>query len=187
MRKSILFVVMIVLLAWGAAFAAEPSYSFIEAGVVDIDANTSSLDSDGWFAGFSIGFKHFHIPGQYQNTSGSGGTGDTTTWNLGVGWHGLLGERADVVIEASYLDVDVETLVGKIGDNGVLGSGGVRWRIIKWFEINGFVDYIDLSDGGNETGWRGNALFNIGPVSIGLGYRSFDVDIATAYLRWNFR
>ena len=185
MRKLIPFVLFL-FVSYGAVHAAEPGYAFIEAGAIDIDAKTSELESDGWFAGFSLGFKHFHIPGQYSKTSGSGGVGDTKKWNVGVGWHGLFGERADLVIEASYLDVRIDTSDGRVNDDGLLASGGVRWRIIKIFEINGFVDYVDLSDRGSDTGWRANMLFNIGPVGIGLGYQSMDADIASAYLRWNF-
>jgi hypothetical protein len=185
MRRLIPFVA-IALTTCGAVHAAEPGYAFIEGGAVDIDARTSELESDGWFVGFSAGFKHFHIPGQFLQTSGSAGVGDTKKWNIGVGWHGLLGEKADVVVEASYLDVRVDTLSERANDDGLLASGGVRWRIVKVFEINGFVDYVNLSDRGSDTGWRANILFNIGPVGIGLGYQSMEADIASAYLRWNF-
>ncbi len=187
MRKTVLLVITTAIVAGGSVFAAEPSYSFIEAGGIDVDFSTSELESDGWFAGFSADSKHFHGFGQYSDTSGVAGIGDTRAWNLGGGWHGLFGERADLVLEASYIDVTVETGSGKVGDNGLLGSGGVRWRIIKFFEINGFVNYLNLSDAGSDTGYEINALLYLGPIGIGAGWASMDVDTATVYLRWNFK
>ena len=187
MRKIVLLVITTALVAAGPAFAAEPSYSYIEAGGIDRDFSTDDLESDGWFAGFSFGTKHFHFLGEYSDTSGTGGIGDTTTWGLGVGWHGLFGERADLVIEANYVDVDVRTVLGKVGDDGLLGRGGVRWRMIKWFELNGFVNYLNLDDAGSDSGYEINALFYFGPVGVGAGWASADVDTATVYFRWNFK
>ena len=99
---------MIVLCVSSLALAQEkepPKWSYIEAGWIDFspDANPSpaspsSSSSDGWYAGGSAGlFKMFHIYAEYDDV------GDYTFWNAGFGWHGLLGDPADL-----YVAGDVE-------------------------------------------------------------------------------
>ena len=146
------------------------------------------LSSDGWFAEVSFGARNFHVIGSYADLSGDGNSGDTTQWNLGLGWHALLGQNADLVVEARYVNVDLETgtVLGTISDSGYLVRAGARWRFIRVLELNGFVNYIDLSDGSNTTG-EVNLLAYLGPIGLGVGYESDgDADVATAYVRWNF-
>ena len=195
MRKTHWVAITMLVLAAGTATAAEPSYTYLEGGYVDVGADLDLdldldilglVETDGWFAGFSFRLANFHFIGNYEKISGVLDFSDTTTWNAGAGWHGLLGRRADLVIEASYIDFTMDTPDGKISENGYLGTGGIRWRLVKWFEINGFVNYTDLDVATGGTSYEINAVFYLGPINLGLGYKTNDVEIAAAYLRWNF-
>ena len=73
-------------------------WTYVEAGYMDLDAGSvtgvNDLESDGYFIGGSFGFKMLHIIGQWDNTDGD--NFEERRYDLGVGWHGLLGDRADI-------------------------------------------------------------------------------------------
>ena len=182
MRKmspcAILVAVMILLPV--LSVGEEPNYKFVEGGGIDIDPDGSLGSQDGWFAGGSFGMKHFQVFAEYQNVS------DITQWFVGAGWHGLLGEKADVVAEASYVDVEVDTGLGKISEDGYRLTGGVRWQLLKWFELNGFANYTDLDNSSSDTSVEANVIFTIAFLGLGAGYEVGDADVARVFIRFNF-
>jgi hypothetical protein len=180
-----------------AALAVGPNYSFVEAGYIDVDVDVDTVDldgiddsGDGWFVGGSFGSKRWHIFGEYQEGDlGSGASKlDQERWFVGAGWHGLLGERADLVVEVAYLDVGFDVGDSKVSDDGFRGSAGVRWVPVKLFELNGFYNYADLSDLRTaDESWEVNAILNIWRIGLGLGYEEFDdTEDLRAFVRFNF-
>jgi hypothetical protein len=167
----------------GLASAAAPNYSYVEVGYNDVDIEGESLD--GFFAGASFGGKNFHVFGRYNDNDAD--LIDITTWWLGGGWHGGLGEKADVIAEVAYLDTSVDVLsLGDASDSGYFARGGVRWRLIKLFEIGGWVRYQDIADD-TDTGYELNAIFNVWRIGIGLGYEDIsDAETLNAFVRFNF-
>jgi hypothetical protein len=174
--STIVVGIVSVLLACGVSHAQSdapaPRYTFVEGGWLYVDPDGASSDN-GWFAGVSIGLaKSFQVFGEY------GDPGDFESWNVGGGWHGLLGRRADLVAQASYVDAEF--------DDGFRLQFGVRWMVIRPLEINGFLNYTDL-DLTDSTAVAVNGIFHFGKiVGVGAGYEAGDDgDTARAFVRFN--
>ena len=184
----------------GLALAADsdkpaPKWSYVEAGYIDFGPDTASgLSTDeGWYAGGSAGIAMFHIFAEYDDI------GDYTLWNAGFGWHGLLGEPADLYFQAQWNDVEIDTVGNSVSDDGYEVSAGVRWKILKWLEVKGQANWAD-SDLSDEWSGEVGILFSILNDRLGFGAdyeyadvepsaqlaNSYNTDTLRAYVRWSF-
>ena len=152
--------------------AATPSYKFAEVGWLWIDPDGAGSES-GVFLGGSWGTRRLQFFAEY------GDPGDPEIWNIGAGWHGLLGDKADVVAEIAYVDAEV--------DDGFRIAGGVRWMVLERLEINGFLTYSDL-DLLDTTGLSVGGIWDFTRrLGVGGTFEFGDnVDTARAFLRFNF-
>ena len=194
------------------AHAEAPKYSFgqISYAFIDIDHEEFDQGSGGAIAG-SYGFDNFQIFGgwgtstldyKYDDSSPTDAivneSIDFTEWVVGGGWHGLLGEPADLVIDFGYLNQrvggDIET-DEKTSFQGYFLDAGIRWRIVKFFEVNAFYTWADLDEPrGAYSTYELNALGYIGRVVVGVGYEKRawddddigDWDVGTVFVRYNF-
>jgi hypothetical protein len=159
-----------------------PKWSYIEAGYMDFNPD-EGLNDDGWYAGGSAKIAMFHIFAEYDDI------GDYTFWNAGFGWHGLLGQPADLYFQAQWNDIEVDTGNVSVSDDGYELSAGVRWKILKWLEVKGQANWADYSDSGDE--WQGEVgvLFSILNDRLGFGADYFlgeNSDTLRGYIRWSF-
>ena len=94
MRRTWPLALVILLVAVGPVCAQEaPRWGYVEAGYIDFSPDEGDSDN-GVFGGVSFGiFKMFHVVAEYDDV------GDFSFWNAGGGWHGLLGEQADLFEE----------------------------------------------------------------------------------------
>ena len=174
-RFRLVLMLGVLLMVPMAAFALDsPSYKFIEGGYIEEDGSSSDSE-DGWFAGAMYGGKRWHGFVEYDDIS------DIELVFIGGGWHGLLGEKADVVAQISYLDV---SLSGGSDEDGYRATGGVRWQLLKFLEIGGFFHYTDLDD--SDEAFELRAVGNIGRFGIGASYETNDVDVTKVFVRWSF-
>jgi hypothetical protein len=100
----------------------KPKWSYVEAGYMDFNPD-NGLSDNGWFGGGSAGIAMFHVFAEYDDI------GDYTFWNAGFGWHGLLGDPADLYFQAQWNDVQVDS--SNVSDDGYEVSAGVRWKISR--------------------------------------------------------
>jgi hypothetical protein len=185
--------------------AEAPKYSFAQVSYAFIDIDEEDFDkgSGGAIMG-SYGFDNFQVFGGWGTSSLDFIDGmdsysvDVDDWMVGGGWHGALGEPADLVIDFGYLNTklggDIDTDV-KNDLQGYFADIGFRWRIIKPFEIDAFYTYSDLDMplGASNT-YQLNALGYIGRVVVGVGYqnRSWneedlgDWNVGSVFVRYNF-
>ena len=171
-----------------AAFASsddKPNYRYLEGGYLNVDTEDLSKSGDNAFVGGAFGWKHIHIIGY-----GSGGDAgpDVTQqyWRLGAGWHGLLGDKADVVAEWYHVEQQIDPPGPKQDDTGYRITGGVRWVPFKLLELDGFANYNDVTDK-SDTSWEGRAIVNIWRLGFGADYEKFDnSDQWNAFVRFNF-
>lgn len=177
-----------------SALAVGPNYNFIEAGYIDLDVDDVDvgeiIDSgDGWFLGLALGSPRWHFIGEYQSEDldgDMGGSFERTTWWAGLGWHGLLGEKGDLVADVAYIDTEVEIIGGKNKDDGYRAAAGVRYLPVRIFEVNGFFNYTDLDTAGSDESWEVNALLSLGQFAIGAGWEQFeDTQNLRAFIRLN--
>jgi hypothetical protein len=165
------------------AQAAEPPWTFVEGGYLVNDPDISGSDTgDNWFLGGSFGAKSFHVFAEYVQGDFVDGV-DNANWKLGAGWHGLLGEPADLVADVVYLKND-----DPFDDSGWGASFGVRWRIIKLFEVAGFANYVDFSDLDSDTTGELQALLYVWRIGIGAKWEGGGdlADQYAAFIRFNF-
>lgn len=170
MRKAALLTAMILLTPL-PAFAQSPHYTFVEVGWLQADPDGGSSE-DGWFAGGSVGLSHSQFFAEYDDLSSS------EAWELGGGWHGLLGDRADLVAQVSFADFESE--------DGFKITGGVRWMLLERLEVNGFVNYLDV-DSSDDTSLEINAIWNFAKrFGVGGDYEDGDeLNWLRAFVRFN--
>jgi hypothetical protein len=182
----------------GATLAADekyPQWTYVEGGYLAVDVDNLSESGDNYFLGGSFGIgKNFHLIGSYTDGDLSD-TVDQTTWRLGGGWNGGLGEKMDLVGELYWVDNETESsgpVSVTVSDDGYGATFGVRWRIIPLFELDGFLNYTDLDIAGDQTGWEARGILNIWKIGIGASYQIIDADNSDAdqynvFARFNFR
>jgi hypothetical protein len=144
--QKILPIVAVVFLT-GAVHAQTVSWNYAEGGWGTVDPDGGSRE-DGWFVGGSgaLGKVPIHIFGEYSDF------GQLEIWQAGAGWHGLLGERADLFADGAFYDTDV--------DNGFRIRFGVRWMVTKRFELNGNLAWTDLDLSDNASA-AVNVIFDV--------------------------
>jgi len=178
MKYLLVFVAILVAPSLVLAQDEAPKWSYVEAGWIDFNPD-EGLSDDGWFAGGSMKlFKNFHLLAEYDDI------GDYTFWNAGGGWHGLLGEKADVFAQVMWANVQVDD--DDIDEDGYDVQAGVRWRLIKWLELLGQVNWVDYGDAGDDTTGQIGALFTFKRIGIGANWETGDADTARAFVRFSF-
>ena len=173
----------LMMLVCTVALAQSPGYGYIEGGYLNVNPDDFSGSGDNWYAEGSMGlFKNFHLSARYINGNYADNV-DLTTWHFAAGWHGLLGEKADVVAEATWTDQEIQNN----SDNAPGLTAGVRWRPIKFFEGDGFVHWQNFNDAGSQDSYELRAIFNIWRLGFGAaGTTSSNDSRYNAFVRFNF-
>jgi hypothetical protein len=170
-RLSLL--VALVLLA-GAAQAQTVRWTYVEGGWTTLDPDRGSREN-GWFVGgaFDLGKVPIHLFGEYNDID------RLDIWKVGGGWHGLLGERADLFADGAFYDADYE--------DGFQVRFGARWMVAERFELNGYLSWVDLDFGDNKSA-AVNGIFNFAKsLGVGGGFEWGDeFSTARAFVRFTF-
>jgi hypothetical protein len=153
--------------------AAEPRYTYVEGGLLRVNPDGGSA-RNGAFLGGSFALAGFHFFGELF---------DVGSWEgieLGGGWHGLLGEAADLVARASYANADVE--------DGFRLSGGARWMVSPIVELNGFYHWSSFDELSSSSLELGGLWEFVPRLSLGVGYTLGNRnDVLRAYVRFSFK
>ncbi len=174
---------------------AKPNYSLLEVGYneVDVDGLGSggglSDEGDGGYVAAGFGFlKRFHVFGRYVSNNTDTFDADLNNTTLGGGWHGMLGEKADLIVDAAWVDQEFDPAGSfKLTDSGYFVRVGARWRPIKLFEVGGWVRYQDVGDFDSGEVFEANAILNLWRIGIGLGAEvEDDIETYSAFARFNF-
>lgn len=176
-------VVFLFALAGSAAVAQEPNYGYIEGGYLRVDPDDFSGSGDNWYALGSMGlFKNFQLSAKYVSGDYADNV-DLKVWQFAGGWHGLLGEKADVVAEATWTDQEIDD----DSDDGFGLTAGARWRMVKAFELDGFVHWTDFGDAGSQDSYEARAILDIWRIGLG-GSATFSGEDTqySAFIRFNF-
>jgi hypothetical protein len=160
----------------GVTLAQEPNYNLIEGGWWNFNPDEVRSE-DGYFLGGLVELKSRSM--RFQLTAEIGRLGSSTTWELGGGWHGLLGKRADLVANGSWVDLDRE--------DGFKVAIGVRWMTLRRIELNGFLNYANL-DFSNTASAEVNGIWDFARRwGVGGGYEQGDDRAVTrVFLRFHF-
>jgi hypothetical protein len=171
------------LLAFSLAAAAEaPSYSYIQAGYVEIDLDNSfgDIDGNGFTAGGSVPLSdQWHVFAGYSSSDFDFNV-DIDEFTIGGGWHRAITGRTDFVAELGYVRADASTNGFSIDDNGLAAGVGVRSMLRDNLELFGSINHVELDEAGGGTSVGGGLWYIVsGNLALGLA-AEFDDD-ATAY------
>src|SRR5262245_47340585 len=105
--KVLVFGLVLMALSPLPARAEGPVWTYAEAGYLNVDVDNLSDSGDNYFLGASFGLKWFHVNG-YLTKGDLGPDVEQELWRIGLGWHGLLGDRADLLAEAASRHFSVD-------------------------------------------------------------------------------
>ena len=167
------------------------SYSYADLAYVstDIDGIDDELDGVGLRGSIELAEQLFVYAGySNQSTSIFGTDVDFEQLNLGVGYAWPINTGTDVYGKIGYVQAEADARGFDVDDDGYEMVVGLRGRLVEQLELEGSLNYVDLSDSGDDT-------------SLGLGARWYfteqfaggveglfgdDADTYGIYVRWDF-
>lgn len=131
------------------------NYTYVEGAYVNTDFDDFNEDVDGFAlrGSFEITDQVFLFAG-YSDQSASlfGDDFDTNVLNLGVGYAFPIATRTDLYGKLGYVQAEFDFPgPGDADDDGYLLAFGVRSRVVDQLELEGSLNYVDLSDLGDDT------------------------------------
>ena len=190
LRSTMLFILFAFT---GAVYADDFSYNSVTLGYgqADFDDIDADGDSIGAELSFEVGESFFVFAGYgvADLDDDFGNSADVDSWNAGLGYHMDLSESVDLVTSLAYEYVDISVPgFGSADDNGIGLGLGLRVAASESFELNAGINYVDYSDGGDDTSFGVGALYNFNDTfSAGIsGDFGDDVNVYTIGGRFYF-
>lgn len=174
-----------------ATQAEEISYSYLEAGYVNVDVDDFDEDVDGFLlrGSFEITENAFLFAGYSDLMATINGFDiDFTDIELGAGYAWPLSNTASLYGKISYVNSEAEAFGESLDDDGYGLAAGVRGLVAPSFELEGYISYVDLSDLGDNTAFGAAARYYFMP-QFALGVEAVFDDDATSYgigFRWHW-
>ena len=142
------------------------SYSYLDLAYVntDIDGVDEDLDGFGLRGSLEVADNIFLFAGYAdQSASVFGSDIDYQAYDIGGGYAWSFAPAADVYGRIAYVKAELDFPGGDVDDDGYSLGVGMRGRVAQQFELEGALNYVDDSDGGDDT-------------SLGLGARWYFTD-----------
>lgn len=174
-----------------AVGAEEISYNHLDVGYVRVDVDDFSEDADGFLLGgsFELGENAFLFGGYRDLSADVGGFDiDISDYEFGVGYAWPVGRASSLYGKLSYVSAEADSFGISVDDDGYGLGIGLRTRATDNVELEGYVDYVDLDDLGDETSFGAAARFFVTP-QFALGAEVVFGDDSTTYgagLRWHW-
>lgn len=137
----------------GNVLANELKYDYAELRYVDAEVDVAGGDVDG--DGFAIDGSfaltdNVHLFGGYQSLDFDFDI-DLNAFEIGAGWNQSIRPGTDFVARLSYIDGEVETVIGDADDSGFGLAAGFRHVFMPEFEGAAFLKHTDLDESGGDT------------------------------------
>lgn len=179
---------ILVLLVFSASASAEGfDYNYFSLGYGTMEFDDVNVDGDGFgLAGSYAINEDFHVFAGYQSAGLDFGI-DASTFGAGIGYNTELSPVVDAFARLSYQYVELDAPgLGGVDDNG-LGFGlGLRFAASDVLELNAGIDYVDLSDSGDDTAFSLGGLYDFtDSFALGLG-GSWSDDVSSYTLSGRF-
>jgi len=163
------------------------SYTYVEAAYVETDIDGISSNADGYALRGSIGITDnvFMFAGYADQSISSF---DIETYNVGAGYAWPISSRTDLYGKVSYVKAEASGFGLSVDDDGFGLGIGVRHLVSDRFELEAAVNYVDLSDSGDDTALGIGARWHF-TSQFSLGAEASFADDANSYgvgLRWSF-
>lgn len=178
------------LLAISASASAQGfDYNYFELGYSSIDVDVASVDGDGVSLGGSFAINpDFHVFAGYT-TGDLDFNVDYTGWNAGIGYNTELSDKVDAYARLSYEYAEIDApIFGSVDDSGYGFSVGLRFAASQEVELGAAINYVDLGDSGDDTGFEASALYRFTDAfALGLvGDWGDDISVYTLVGRFYF-
>lgn len=154
-----------VLLFATSAQAGTFSYTYLEAGYVDVefDYGVADVDGDGFgIAGSAAINENFHVFGQYSALEANDFDADQDDLTLGLGLNTPLNETVDLYGRLGWHQTEWESGGFTDDDDGFVAFVGIRALPAEQFEFNADISHIAVGDDDTRFGLGG--LFNVTPA-----------------------
>lgn len=180
-----------------ATQAEDVSYNYVNAAYARVDIDDSDEDADGFLlrAAFEVTDDIFVFGGYSDLTIDLtdfdvflSETIDLRKYEFGVGYAWPVGNASSLYGKLSYVSTEAEFFGGSVDDDGYGLALGLRTRPAVNVELEGYVDYVDLSDLGDETSFGAAARFFVTP-QFALGAEAVFGEDSTSFgagLRWHW-
>jgi hypothetical protein len=167
------------------------SYSYVDLAYINTDIDQFDQDVDGFAlrGSLEITDQVFLFAGYTdQSTSIFDNDLDVQTFGLGVGYAWPIAPSTDLYGKIGYVKTEADYDRFNADDDGYSLGVGLRGRVADQFELEGALNYVDLSDSGDDTslGLAGRWFFT---EQFALGVEAAFGDDANTYgvgIRWNF-
>jgi hypothetical protein len=179
-----------------AAAADNVSYSYADLAYVTTDIDGVDEELDGFALRGSVEITdQVFLFGSYTDQSADAGGADVdfATYTLGGGYAWSLSSNADLYGKLGYVSSEVEVSVPGLGgfsvdDDGFMLGMGLRGRVSPQFELEGAVNYLDYSEGGDDTSLGAAARWFFTDQFSAVAEGEFGDDVTTygIGMRWNF-
>lgn len=144
---------LVLLLAFSTASYADGfDYNYVELGYGILDFDDINVDGDGFGIGGSFAINpDIHVFAGYQSAGLDFGV-DVSSFAAGIGYNTELSPTVDAVARLSYQYVDVDAPgFSSVDDNGFGLGVGLRFAATDVLELTAGIEYVDFSDGGDDT------------------------------------
>ena len=168
--------------------SAEFNYTYLEVSYDehDFDLGNASVDGDGITLSGSFELTDdWHIYTSYSQADLDFGI-DVDTWAVGAGYVYPLKDGIDLYGRVLYVDQNVDAGPANADDDGLAVQGRIRARINDQFELEGGLQYVDVSD--SDISVQGSARYNFSDqFSAGIGITlAGDTDGININARYSF-
>jgi len=168
--------------------SAEFNYTYLEVSYDehDFDLGNASVDGDGITLSGSFELTDdWHIYTSYSQADLDFGI-DVDTWAVGAGYVYPLKDGIDLYGRVLYVDQNVDAGPANADDDGLAVQGRIRARINDQFELEGGLQYVDVSD--SDISVQGSARYNFSDqFSAGIGITlAGDTDGISINARYSF-
>lgn len=170
-----------------ASQAEGPSYSYVEGGYVITDVDGIGSDADGFLIRGSVELTDdFFLFAGYVDQDISGV--DLKQYSVGAGYAWSATDTTDLYGKVGYAKAEADYMGFGIDDDGYSLGIGVRSFVMEKLELEASVNYVDLSDSGDDTTFGAGARWYF-TEQFAMGIEAGVGDDATSYgigLRWSF-
>jgi hypothetical protein len=136
------------------------NYSYVELGYDETDFDLGPFDVDGDGLTLAGSFEindEWHAYASYGSSDLDFGI-DVDTWTLGAGYVFPLKEDVDLYGRVLYVDVSVDAGPAAADDDGLGLQFRIRTRVTDEFELEGGIQYVDVSD--SDTSLQASARYH---------------------------
>lgn len=169
------------------AQAEEFSYSYLEAGWIQVDLDGADVKADGFEVGGSVALTdRFFVSGGYAKVSKY--DVDVENYSIGAGGSYPLSDRLHLVGAVHWVETQLSSSVASGEDDAYGLSASLRGKPANRFELEAGLTYVDYGDGDDDTLAGLRVRYSVtDKLAVGMRFQNSDIgDLYGLSVRLNF-